>query len=63
LFITVTANPKWPEIKQELLPGQTASDCPDLVTQVFYSHIEHLLKDLKNGVLGAATARVYTIEF
>ena len=26
LFLTATANPNWPEIKAELLPGQTASD-------------------------------------
>lgn len=30
LFITMTANPNWPEITNELLPGQTASDLPDL---------------------------------
>jgi hypothetical protein len=26
LFITVTTNPNWPEIKDRLYPGQTASD-------------------------------------
>ena len=26
LFITVTGNPAWPEITQELLPGQMATD-------------------------------------
>jgi hypothetical protein len=30
LFITVTCNPDWPEIKDNLLPGQSAQDRPDL---------------------------------
>ena len=28
LFITVTCNPNWDEIKRELFPGQTAKDRP-----------------------------------
>ena len=28
LFIMFTANPKWAEIQDELLPGQTAIDSP-----------------------------------
>src|SRR6185437_7317867 len=31
LFITVTCNPNWPEIKEALLPGQTAQDRPELI--------------------------------
>ena len=34
-FLTVTANPYWAEIKDELLPGQTPQDRPDLVSHVF----------------------------
>ena len=34
-FITFTCNPNWPEIKNELLPGQTPQDRPDLITRVF----------------------------
>src|SRR5436190_1424376 len=35
LFITVTCNPNWPEIKEALLPGQTAQDRPELISRVF----------------------------
>lgn len=35
LFITVTCNPNWPEIKNTLLPEQTAQDRPDLYTIEF----------------------------
>jgi len=32
LFLTMTANPKWPEIIHSLFPGQTATDRPDIVS-------------------------------
>jgi hypothetical protein len=32
LFITVTCNPDWPEIKDNLLPGQSAQDRTDLTS-------------------------------
>ena len=35
LFVTMTCNPKWPEITKHLLPGQDAKDRPDLVARVF----------------------------
>ena len=35
LFITMTCNPKWREIEENLLPGQSASDTPDIVARVF----------------------------
>jgi hypothetical protein len=53
LFITMTANPNWPEIKQELLPGQQVTDRPDLAVRVFELKRRALLQDVtKNGVLG-----------
>ena len=32
IFITMTANPKWPEISENLLPNQRANDRPDIVS-------------------------------
>ena len=32
IFLTMTCNPNWDEIKAELYPGQAAQDRPDLVT-------------------------------
>ena len=46
LFITMTANPAWPEIQGALLYGQSASDCPDLVVCVFYAKLQALIKDI-----------------
>jgi Helitron helicase-like domain at N-terminus len=63
-FITRTANPNWPEIKQALLPGQSSSDRPDLVNRVFRLKVQELMDDiLKRNVLGRAVAFVWTTEF
>ena len=35
LFITLTCNPCWEEIKDLLLPGQQTSDRHDLIVRVF----------------------------
>jgi len=64
LFITVTTNPKWPEITRELRPGETPYDRPDLVARVFRLKKKAILRDIiNNGVMGKVAAYVYTIEF
>lgn len=68
LFITMTANPEWPEIKNNLLPGQTASDHPDLVSCVFHCKLKHLIHDIygnasQRGIYSHVNAYIYTIEF
>ncbi len=49
LFITMTANPQWPEILDALEPGQTPDDRPDLTMltcRVFKMKLDELLLDL-----------------
>jgi hypothetical protein len=56
-FITFTCNPNWLEIQAELLPGQTATNRPDLVTRVFRMKLSVLIKDLmKDEVFGSTMA-------
>jgi hypothetical protein len=43
-FITFTTSPEWPEIKRELLPGQTAYDNAELVNRIFKLKLIQLLK-------------------
>src|SRR6202789_4502128 len=63
-FLTMTADPNWPEIKEALLPGQTSADRPDLVVRVFHGKVEELKADLfKRGYPGQTVAHVFTIEF
>ena len=46
LFITVTCNPMWKEIQDELLPGQKAEDRPDLVSRLFQLKLKAIEEDL-----------------
>ena len=64
LFITMTCNPRWPEITENIRPSQTAQDRPDLVARIFRLKLSALLNDiLTKGVLGRVVAHMYVIEF
>ncbi len=43
LFITITCNPNWPEIVDNLYPGQRPEDRPDLVARVFNLYFQDFL--------------------
>jgi hypothetical protein len=63
-FITVTANPTWPEIVRELRVGECVEDRPELTMRVFALKKKAILDNiLKHGVLGCTAAHVYMIEF
>ena len=63
-FITMTCNPNWKEIKDQLQEGQTAQDRPDIVARVFKLKKDQLMQDLKSGdVLGKVVAHMDVIEF
>ena len=64
MFITMTCNPRWKEIQENLFEGQTAIDRPDLVARVFKLKLDQLKKEiLENNIFGEVAAHVYTIEF
>ena len=64
IFLTMTANPTWPELKRELLPQQTVVDRPDLVARVFQLKKKALMNAiLKEGIFGPCAAHIYAIEF
>ena len=64
IFLTMTANPNWLEIKRELLPQQTPIDRPDLVSRVFQLKKKTIMKAiLKDDIFGPCVAHVYAIEF
>lgn len=63
LFITMTCNPNWKEIKENILPHQTAQDRPDIVARVWTQKMKALLNDLDEGVLGVQVARIEVVEF
>ena len=64
LFITMTANPKWKEVQEALLPGQIAADRPDVVARLFRLRLRELMDDLlKKIVLGCTVAHMWVTEF
>ena len=64
LFITMTCNPTWKEIQENLEEGQKAEDRPDLVERVFQLKLEALEEEiLKKGIFGAKIANMRVIEF
>jgi len=48
-FLTLTCNPKWPEIVSQLLDGQTAFDRPDVTAAAFKSRLDQFKKNVRNG--------------
>ncbi|MGA1502986.1 MAG: hypothetical protein ACO38Z_10310, partial [Candidatus Nanopelagicales bacterium] len=64
LFVTFTCNPGWSEITEHLLPGQVASDRPDVVARVFTIKLKALMDEItKEGIFGKCQAFCYSIEF
>ena len=62
-FITVTANPNWPEILRELRPGEKASDRPDIVGRIFNLKCNAIIAELKAGLFGTFAGDVWTVEY
>ena len=64
LFITMTANPQWPEILDALEPGQTPDDHPELTCRVFKLKLDELLQDIIARILfGTVAGYAWTIEY
>ena len=64
LFITMTTNPKWPEIAENLKPLQSPKDRPDLIARIFCLKYK-LLMDMitKQNIFGPILAYELSIEF
>uniref|UniRef100_A0A0N5BQI5 Helitron_like_N domain-containing protein n=1 Tax=Strongyloides papillosus TaxID=174720 RepID=A0A0N5BQI5_STREA len=63
-FITMTTNPNWREITENLYPGQLPNDRHDLIARVFKHKSDALIHDLKeNKIMGNVVYLQSTIEF
>ena len=64
LFITMTCNPGWKEITDEMLPKQTAQHRPDLIARVFNLKRKELIKQLtKHCIFGKTIVFLCSIEW
>ena len=62
VFITLTCNPKWPEIVSQLLDGQTAFDHPDVTVAVFKSRLDQMKMNIRNGKYFDGCEPTYTFH-
>lgn len=64
LFITFTCNPKWHEIQNLLLPGQTPQNRHDIIARVFKQKVMQLIKLItKKNIFGKTNAWMYCVEW
>ncbi|XP_021770669.1 uncharacterized protein LOC110734832 [Chenopodium quinoa] len=64
LFVTMTCNANWPEIKDELGPNKKAQDRPDLVARIFHAKLIALKKEIKEKkCFGEVAAMIFVVEF
>ncbi|XP_071718818.1 uncharacterized protein [Rutidosis leptorrhynchoides] len=65
LFITLTSNPKWPEVLRVLAPlNLNREDRPDIVTRVFKMKLDSLYDQIKDEkMFGYLRGGLYVIEF
>ena len=64
LFITMTCNPEWKEILDELKESQRSQDRPDLISRVFHAKFQDLKDQLfRREIFGRVAANVHVIEF
>ena len=64
LFITMTCNSNWPEIKDNLLPGQSPHDRPDIICRVFHLKMKKLLQLInQKQIFGEVVCYVASVEW
>ncbi|XP_035842064.1 uncharacterized protein LOC110923839 [Helianthus annuus] len=64
-FITITCNPKWPEMVRFIGDSSIKpEDRPDILCRLFKMKLDALIKDMKEKkIFGDINAVVYTVEF
>ena len=64
LFITMTCNPAWDEIRLAVPQGSSWQEHPDIVARVFMIKVASLCDDIRNKeIFGPVAAIVYRIEW
>ena len=64
LFITITCNPRWPEITNNLPAGSSPYNAPHLTVRVFKMYLDKIMQEIwQRGLFGRMSNFIYTIEF
>ena len=63
-FITLTCNPNWPEIKDNMHRGQNSDDLTALINRVFKIKLNKVIRAIqKDKIFGVPVYHVFVIEF
>ena len=62
MFLTLTCNPKWPELGDALPHGQTAYDNPVITNMVFKKRLDALLYNIRHGKYFGQRKTVYEMH-
>ncbi|GAA0169078.1 hypothetical protein LIER_23635 [Lithospermum erythrorhizon] len=64
IFLTITCNPNWQEIKERLQQGEEAQNRPDLCARVFKAKLCILNDKILNGeIFGKVSSVIHVVEF
>ncbi|CAH1431510.1 unnamed protein product [Lactuca virosa] len=64
IFLTLTCNPNWPEIKQYMMGNEETQNRADLIDRVFHAKLEQFKNEIfKNEIFGKVVAHTYVVEF
>ncbi|CAI9266057.1 unnamed protein product [Lactuca saligna] len=64
IFLTLTCNPNWPEIRQHMMIQEETQNRADLIVRVFHAKLEQFKKEiLKKEIFGKVVAYTYVVEF
>ena len=64
MIATMTCNPQWKEVTENLEPNESPFDCIDLLNRVFKMKLNSFVKDIfERHVLGFTVAKIVVIEF
>ena len=62
-FVTITANPNWPEVLSAIEPGMSPEDRQDIIGRVFKLKLNKAIKAIQDGFLGEQCCVAYVVEF
>ncbi|XP_021722692.1 uncharacterized protein LOC110690169 [Chenopodium quinoa] len=63
LFVTITCNANWPEIKAELAAGEAAQDRPDLVARIFRAKLVALRREIMENKIFREVAAMCPTDY
>ncbi|XP_074315739.1 uncharacterized protein LOC141651949 [Silene latifolia] len=64
IFLTITCNPRWPEIERELMPFEEAQNRSDLPARIFRAKLMEVKKEIvEKKLFGEVAGYIYVVEF